>query len=58
MRVDLDALRDELHVESRTLRAAIEQTNVHMRLLHEEVVDRLERMGERWSAAMPPRKKR
>jgi multidrug resistance efflux pump len=51
VRVDLDALRGELHVETGTLRAAIEQTNIHMRVLHEEVLERLARIGERWPTA-------
>lgn len=57
LKSDLDALRDELRGEMQTLRVAIDQTNVHMRLLHEEVLERIARLGEALttSASRPPR---
>ena len=64
MQTGLAAVRDEMQTEFAAVRVeigetkeAIAQTNVHMRVLHEEVLARLAVIGDSWKSS-PPRRSR
>jgi len=57
-RTDVDAFRSEFNTFRTDVNAQFERVYSQMRMLHEDLIDRIKALGEAWDAASPPRPRR